>query len=232
MKKIALIGAGKMGGFIARQLPPSELIIIDQDWRKAGQLASSLGAKAASSMAEAGPADLVVMALPGPAVDRVAAELAPLLSAGALIINVATGETVGQGIKAAFPALCFIEAKIIGNAFFMEMGGRSIMVVDSPGQARLKQLRLIFPGFTEVMAGDVDMVPAVNELATGEAVKIGVKLCRRLESMGAPESWRDIIIESVCAGTLAAYARRELGPFALAMAEKALAGEDQPELGD
>lgn len=231
MKKIAVIGAGKMGGFIARQLPPSEVIIIDRDWLKAGQLASSLGTKAASNMAEAGTADLVIMAVPGPAVGRVAAELAPQLAAGAIIINVATGETVGQEIKAAFPALCFIEAKIIGNAVFMEMGGRSIMVIDSTDPARLEQLRLVFPGFTEVMAGDVDMVPAINELATAEALKMGVNLCRRLERMGAPEPWRDIIIESVCAGTLAAYARRELGPFALAMAE-ALASEEQPERGD
>lgn len=100
MKKIAVIGAGKMGGFIARQLPPSEVIIIDRDWLKAGQLASSLGTKAASNMAEAGTADLVIMAVPGPAVGRVAAELAPQLAAGAIIINVATGETVGQEIKA------------------------------------------------------------------------------------------------------------------------------------
>ena len=228
MDGIAVIGAGKMGGFIARQLPPAEVVIIDRDPRAADRLASALGFKGGDELAAAGSAGLIVIAVPGPAVDRVAAELAPHAAAGAVIVNVATNQTVAPAIKAAFPQLRFVEAKIIGNAVFMEMGGRSIMVVDAQDQATLDKLRPIFPGFGEVVFGEVDMVPAVNELATAEALRTGVRLRRRLERLGAPEAWRDTVIESVCAGTLAAYARRELGPFALALVE-AITTEESSE---
>lgn len=231
MEKIVVVGAGKMGGFIAKQLPPAEITIIDHDHRLAGQLASSLGAKAGDSMGEIGTAGLIIIAVPGPAVDQAASEIAQRTVAGTIIINVATNKAVGREIKTAFPGLRFVEAKIIGNAVFMEMGARSIMVVDSTDPATLDQLRRFFLGFTSVVSGDVDMVPAINELAAAEALKTGVNLRRRLEKMGTPEGWRDIVIESVCAGTLAAYARQELGPFALAMIE-ALTLEEPSEEGD
>lgn len=225
MEKIAVIGAGKMGGFIARQLPAAQIIIIDRDLRAAESLASALGAQAGSDPVAIKGTEAAVIAVPGPAVDRAAAGAAPHLPAEAIVVNVATGKSVSGEIKAAFPALRFVEAKIIGNALFMEMGGGSLVVVDTPDPAVEEKLRWIFPKFGAVTAGDVDMAASVNELATAEALRAGVRLRGQLKRLGAPEDWQNAAIESVCAGTLTAYARRELGPFAMAMAE-AIAGEE------
>ena len=219
MKKTAVIGAGKMGGFMARQLPPPlEILIIDPDRQAAENLAASLGR--ASAATSAAGAEAVILAVPAGALLQAARETVGVAAPGALIINVATSQTLPPDLRDKRPDLTFVEIKIIGNARAMDQGAGSLMVADTHDKNLLARLAAIFPGFGGLVGGDPNLAAAVNEVCTNEAIRTGVKLRRKLAAMNVPAEWMEAALESVAAGTLAAFAKNELGPFARALAER------------
>ena len=99
-KTLAVLGAGMMGGALARGLvragamPPSGLRLFDTHGAKAAALASDLGpgAQAApTAPAAVAGADLVLLAVKPPMVADVLAELAPYLTPSHLVISIAAG---------------------------------------------------------------------------------------------------------------------------------------------
>ena len=88
--RIAIIGAGNVGGGLGRAAVQAghEVVLTAAHADKAQAVAAEIGATAAESNAAAAKdAQVVVLAVPGADAPAVAAELAPALSAGAVVVD-------------------------------------------------------------------------------------------------------------------------------------------------
>jgi 6-phosphogluconate dehydrogenase (decarboxylating) len=212
---VAVIGAGRMGSIIAGQLPEgTKKIIVDQEVEKARLLAERVGGAPADSFEAVSDADLIALVIPAPAVNAAVEKLMDTAKAGALILNMATSAHVDPAVMAKNPAVSVIEAKIIGHAGAISEGNPGIVVAKTDDQTALNRIRDQLPAFRDVVRGDADLVPKINETATLEAIRLAVKLRKLLREMDIPENWITVATKTVCTGVLKAFADNDLGDFA------------------
>lgn len=218
---VAIVGSGRMGTFVGEQLPRDiKKICIDSDEAKAKQLAAAIGGTYGLAMEAAKDADVIAIILPAPVVNAMARELAAVAKDGAVIINMATNGKVDDDVKKLNPALSFVDAKIIGNAKVMAMGFPSYVVVNTEDQGVYEKISYILPGYTKVVMGDSDLVPRINTIGSEEGIRTAVNMRKRLKEFNIPKDWEDIVIYTVCAGTMLAYVDDDLGEFARNLADK------------
>lgn len=221
VQTFALIGAGRMGGFLARQLPPQlDTIVIDTDAEKAAALAAEIGARHSASIADAASADVAALVLPAPAIPAAAAAIAPLMAPGAVLLNMATEGVVENALRQAHPALHIVDAKIIGHAKSMAAGADSVVVAGTEDEDVLARIAYCLPGYSKVVMGDASIVPVINRLGSAEGIRAAVSLRKQVQPYGLPQDWVDTLINTVCAGTMRAYVDGDLGEFARKLAEK------------
>jgi len=104
MKKIALIGAGNMGGAlimgICKAINPQDMLIYDPDTVKTAQLAQKTGCCVADSAAECAQAEYVVLAVKPQVLRDVQAQIMPVMKAVAekgekqILLSIAAGITL------------------------------------------------------------------------------------------------------------------------------------------
>ena len=218
---VAVIGSGRMGTFLGKQLPNSiKKIMIDNDESKAKELASKTGGLWAVSAEGAKDADLIAIVLPAGVVNDAARELAAIAKDGAVIFNMATSGLVDDEIKKANPALHFVEAKIIGNAKVMEMGFPSCVLVGTDDEELYKKVSFVLPGFTKVLMGDTTLVPKINTIGSTEGIRAALAVRNQLKELNLSKDLEDAAIQTVCAGTMIAYVQNDLGHFGLELVEK------------
>ena len=70
-----------------------------------------------------------------------------------------------------------------------------------------------------------DLVQAVNTIGSTEGIKAAVAVRKQLKAMGIPDAWTDVVIRSVCAGTMKAFTENDLGGFALELVKKLESGD-------
>lgn len=219
--KVAVVGAGRMGSIVAGQLPDDvEKLVIDTDLAKAQDVAKTCGASAYADLSAASDADIIALVLPTPAVPPVARNAAKVAKAGAIILNMATKGTVEQETKDANPALRFIDAKIIGHANSMKLGAPCYVVVNTDQEDEFEKIAHILPGYKKVVMGDSDVVPLINTVGSTEGIRAAVQCRKLLKQFNVPKEWEDIVIYTVCAGTMRSYVEGDLGEFARALADR------------
>lgn len=218
---IALIGAGRMGTFFGNQMPTdARKIVIDTDEDKARRLAGEIGAAFDTSLSAAGEADVIAIVLPGPAVNPVAAQLGPIAKNGAIIMNMATEGVIGEETKRAYPAVHFVDSKIIGHARSMVLGAPGYVVVNTEDDDVLQKVAYCLPGYAKVVKGDSSIVPRINKIGSGEGIRAAVSVRKLLKQYNIPKEWEDIVIYTVCAGTMRSYVEGDLGEFARKLADQ------------
>lgn len=105
MKKVCIVGAGAIGGFLGAKLAAAGHVEVSalargntldalrlHGWRlstEAGLL--QVPARASNNAAELGPQDLVIIAVKGPALAQVAQQIGPLLSSGTAVLPAMNG---------------------------------------------------------------------------------------------------------------------------------------------
>lgn len=221
VKTVAVIGAGRMGTYFCGQIPKEfEKIIIDRDEAKARELAQSVGGRYGSSYSLAAEADVVAMILPKPVIASAARELAPFVKEGAVVLNMATGAQVEPATVEAFPGVRFVDAQIIGHARSLMEGAPAFVVLGTEDAAVCEAARACMPGYTRVLMGDASLVGKINKIGSGEGIAAAVKVKKQLQEMQIPEDWIDIVIYTVCAGTMRSYVQKDLGEFAQELADR------------
>lgn len=217
----AIFGAGRMGSFVGRQLPQDvKKIIIDTDEGKARELASLVGGSYFLSPQGAAEADVIALVLPAPAISQASRSLLEYAKKDAVIINMATNGKVPEEIKRERPDLHFVDAKIIGHAGAMSAGAPSYVVVNTGDPAVFEKIAYLLPGYTKVVMGDSDLVPELNTIGSTEGIRAAVEVRKQLKKYRIPKDWEDIVIYTVCAGTMRAYVEDDLGGFGRALADK------------
>jgi 6-phosphogluconate dehydrogenase (decarboxylating) len=220
-KTVALIGAGRMGSVVAKQLPEeTRKIIIDTETEKAKLLADKVGGTFSSSYDAVSDADLIAIVLPAPAVNATVEMLIGLAKTGAVIINMSTSANIDPIIKSKDPTLQIIDTKIIGHATSMSKGEPGIVVVETQDEAAFNMIKSQLPGFQQVARGNADLVPTINEIGTVEAIRIAVNVRKQLRTLNIPEEWITVVIKTICAGVVKSFAENDLGNFALELVRK------------
>ena len=218
---VAVVGAGRMGSVIARRLPPdTKKIIVDTVPAKASELAETVGGSWSVSPEQAADADLIALVVPAAAVREILEKLQVLAKKGAVILNMATTVSIDPATAAKRPGITVVDAKIIGHAASMSRGEPGIVVVKTENAEDLSLIKQQMMGFADVVQGDADLVQAVNTIGSTEGIKAAVAVRKQLRAMGIPDAWIDVVIRSVCAGTMKAFTENDLGGFALELAKK------------
>ena len=218
---VAVLGAGRMGSFVGEQLPEEvNKIIVDSDEPKAKELAKKVGGTYTLTAQGAATADVVAIVLPAPVVNDVAKALAGIVKDGAIILNMATNAEIGEEIKGLRPSVHFVDAKIIGHAKAMSQGATSCVVVSTEDEKALGIISYCLPGYTRVVSGDVRLVPKLNTIGSTEGIRAAVMVRKQLKQYNVPKEWEDVVISTVCAGTMRAYVDNDLGEFGLELAKK------------
>lgn len=224
---VAVIGAGRMGSVVSRQLPPdTKKIIIDSDLAKASELAKSIGGSSSSALEYARDADLIALVLPTPAVNETVEKLQVLVKKGAVIMNMATTAKIDPVVLAKTPDVFIVDAKIIGHAQSISHGEPGIIVVKTENPEVLALIKSQLKGFTDVVRGDADLVSVINTIGSAEGIKTAVAIRKQLRAMDIPDEWIHVVIRTVCAGTIKSFTENDLGHFARELL-RTLESEDQ-----
>jgi prephenate dehydrogenase len=94
---VAVLGAGRMGSAIAKQLPKeTQKIIIDRDLSTAKMVASEVIGEYNSDLQDAKDADLVLLVLPPLAVEETIEKLASMMKSNSVIVNLATSANIDE----------------------------------------------------------------------------------------------------------------------------------------
>jgi NAD binding domain of 6-phosphogluconate dehydrogenase len=218
---MAVIGAGRMGSVIARQIPENtNKIIIDIDLKRARLLAEKIGGVCSDSLESTRAAKLVAVVLPTSAVNETINKLLSILEKDSIILNMATTAQVEASLHKKNTGVSIIDAKIIGHAISNAKGEPGIIVVKCNDNVKFELIKDHLPGFTEVVQGDSELVPQINKLAAAEGIRAAVTIRKRLRKLAVPESWINVALRTVCAGTVKAFVDNDLGHFALELAKK------------
>jgi hypothetical protein len=224
---VAVIGAGRMGSVVFRQLPSdTKKIIIDTDLAKASELAKTVGGSAAGSLEWAKDADLVAVVLPAPVVNETVAKLQALVKKGTVIINMATTAKIDPAILGMNPENFIVDTKIIGHAMSISKGEPGIIVAKTDNAEVLALIKSQLIGFTDVVRGDADLVPIINTIGSAEGIKAAVAIRKQLRAMDIPDEWITVAIRTVGAGTMKSFTENDLGHFAHGLMKK-LEADDQ-----
>ncbi|HCP15576.1 MAG TPA: hypothetical protein DIT32_07450 [Peptococcaceae bacterium] len=224
--KVAVIGAGRMGSIVGKQLPNDvEKLIIDTDETKAKALAEEIGGAYALTLDAAKDADIIDVVLPTPAVNPVMGQLADIAKDGAILMNMATSAFIDEAVRAKNPKVHMIDTKIIGHAMSMSQGSPCFVVVNTEDQAIFDKIQHILPGYKKVVMGNSDVVSEINAIGSSEGIRAAVKVRKMLKKYDIPKDWEDIVIYTVCAGTMRSYVENDLGHFARELADKLEAEE-------
>lgn len=220
-KSVAVIGAGRMGSVVARQLPQeSPKVIIDHDMDKAKELAYKVEAKYDNSLQSAKDADAIFVILPANGVEETVEKLQDIIKTGAVIVNMATSVCVEKIGKKHRGDIDLIDAKIIGNASTINREKKGIVVVKTTDTAKFNIIKELLSGFFIVEQGDADIVEKINTIAVYEGIKAAVAIRKQLTEMDIPEKWSNVVLETVCMPTMKSYIDGTLGPFAKEIAKK------------
>lgn len=223
---MAVVGAGRMGSVVARQIPEgTKKIIIDTDIDKAKQIAREVGGIPGDDLSAAGDADLIAVVLPAPAVEDTVTKLLGLVKKGAVILNMATAAQLPPEIHQINKDAYVVDAKVLGHAMSISKGEPGIIVVKCDDEALFTLIKSQLQGFHKVVMGDADLVPQINVIGSSEGIRTAVTVRKKLGKMNVPEEWISVAIRTVCAGTMKSYTENDLGHFALELAKK-LEAED------
>ena len=218
---VAVVGAGRMGAVVAKQLPKrTQKIIIDIDLEKADRLAEIVAGIPSDGLASAGSAHLVAVVLPTPAVNETIGKLLSVVKDGTIILNMATTARIDDEVSKKNKDIFIIDAKIIGHAMSISRGEPGIVVIDCNNEDRFDFIKDQLSGFHKVVQGETSRVEKINKVGSTEGIRAAVTVRKKLMALNIPDEWIDVAIRTVCAGTMKSYTENDLGHFALELVKK------------
>jgi 3-hydroxyisobutyrate dehydrogenase-like beta-hydroxyacid dehydrogenase len=218
---VAVIGAGKMGSIVAKHLPKeSRKLVINRTLEKAQALASQINGEAGAELTAAKEADLVAILLPPAAVNETVEQLLDIVKPGAVILNMSTAAFIEPQIQAKAKEAWVVDAKIIGQSYTMEREEPAMIVVDPCPEAVFALAQSQLQGLGKVVKGEASQVTKLNTMAGMESLKFAVAFRKEMKKQGFADDWISTAIASICAGTLPAYTKNELGHFGRDLVKK------------
>jgi 3-hydroxyisobutyrate dehydrogenase len=197
--RVAVIGAGRMGGRMGRRLLAAghPLIVCDRERSLVDALVAE-GATAAADPGEAAhDAEVVILSLPTPAiVESVVTDILRSARPGTIVVDMSTGDPgTARRVEAACRAVGvnFLDAPVSrgtagaeqGTLLIMVGGDAEVLEAARPVLSRLGSdiLHVGGPGSGQVAKLCNNMLAAINMQALGEVLVTGVKAGVDLETL-------------------------------------------------
>ncbi|HWI60480.1 MAG TPA: NAD(P)-binding domain-containing protein [Symbiobacteriaceae bacterium] len=220
--RVYLVGVGRMGRVVARSLAPVvDLVLVGRDQEKLAAAAAEFGAGTAPLETDFAGAAAVILALPTESTADVLAAIAPRIPAEAVVINIATA-VMRSSLNHLVPDEQLAAAKFVAHYYDLEAGGKAMLVVEA-GSPRTEAITKEIMGHCgPVVAGKEEWVLTTNRAATEEAVRLALRMRRRMEMAGIPPEIIHQATTGVAVGSLRAFMDGRLGPFGQAVAERVL----------
>ncbi len=215
--RIGIVGVGRMGRALASRLSQQggySLCLFDKHAGRRQALAAKLCAEAVSSLADMEALPLVILAVPdGEVLECI--RVFGRMKLPPVVINIATNITRESLLQATEPSLTAVNVKFIGHAGELALGQRPVIIVDKSSGSMATVIQAVFQTVGDVVIGDSDLVGVINRIAAEEVLIAGVRIENRLRqaAISDPAMIRSAI-RQVAAGTLKAFADKDLGPFA------------------
>lgn len=215
MVRIGLIGIGRMGRILARQLAGHvELCLFDRDAKKMNLLAEELNISTANNLEDIVKMEKVILAVPDHEVVS-CIKVFNQMKEPLTVINIATNVAQHMLERMAAPHVKCICVKFIGHADEMALGERPVIIVNQFPADIVPQLVEVFQVVGQVVVGRADLVHTINTLAAERAIEAAVGIEEALKQKSITD---EVLIKSairqVAAGILKAYADGNMGPFA------------------
>lgn len=216
-----VVGAGRMGTIVANKLPDTtHKIIVDYEIDKAKDLADKVQGTYSNNYDILGNADIIALVLPTPVINKVLKQILDNVKPGAIILNMATTGHIDNALKTIRNDVDIIDAKIIGHAMSMSKGEPGALVIKCENEDKYNAIKEQFIYFGDVYQGDADLVEKIAVIGSTEGIRTAVTVRKKLEKMNIPKEWSDVVIRTVCAGTMKSYTENDLGHFAMELAKK------------
>lgn len=223
--KVAIVGAGQLGGLLATRIPGGyRKVIISRRKAHAVSLADEVGGIASDQLSAVRGCHMVFLTVPGSAVPGLIAELTPHLEAGALLVNMAT-DIMTDELAATYPRLRFAAAKLLGHAQEIALGSPGVVVLDHVTGDDAERLRHALAGLGEVLHDQESKVLHAYAIVVDILTGAEGELRTRLGELGLDQGLVKAAITTTGPGVLRSLANGSAGPFASTVVERLRAGE-------
>lgn len=220
MEKIAIIGAGRMGGLLSRKLTSYyDIILVEKDLRQGGLLAKEIDGIATSEYSILSEVDYIITALPAGVIPNIVDELEKYIRKDHILINISTNTsmTVFDQLKGK----CNLaSAKIIGHARQIGANELPLILINSDDLDIKNKVALIFGRVGSVCFGDEQLVSKINNIASEEGVRAAISIRQKLEDLKVPDEYISFAIRNVACGTMNAYVLGDAGHFVQKIIQK------------
>jgi len=212
--KILIVGAGRMGSFLAAKLSiPYQVYVYDRVAEAAEALSKSSSAIVVDK-AELNRADLVILALASEVIPKALEELEKYFAPAAVLVNIAT----------TFPheelntKLQKVSAKIVGHAKEMAQGEKPVIIIEGINPTANKMVKEVFENIGPVLENyPSEIVGKINTISAKYGIIAALEIKKALSAMNLEEEIITAAIRNVAAGTMKAFAVGDVGPFAKAI---------------
>ncbi|MDK2835380.1 MAG: hypothetical protein PWP21_157 [Thermosediminibacterales bacterium] len=224
IEKIAIVGAGRMGRILIDKLTSwFDLLVIDKDYKKLELVNKEYNIKTTDNLNAVSLADLIILALPGDAVQPVIELMNNYIRDNQIIVNIATNVTL-EMISQKLKSNKLVSAKIIGHFHEIKSGEIPIVVLDNvlpySDLKRIESLLSVFSKIGITVFGNEKMVKKINTIASEEGIRAAFYIKEKLKKEGIPEDLIRFAIRNVASGTMKAFASGDIGPFAQKIIQK------------
>ena len=220
MDKVAIIGAGRMGGILSKKLAPYyDLILVIRSLRKGGLLAMELGGIATSEYSILAKANYIITALPAGVIPNVLDKISQFLRKDQILINISTNTE--RHVFKTLEGKCHIaSAKIIGESNQIDLGELPLILVDGDDEKVKNEVASVFGHIGIVCFGDEKLVSKINKIASEQGIRAALEKKQQLEELNVPEEYISFAIRNVAAGTMNAFALGDESDFVKEIVEK------------
>jgi len=195
-----------MGSLLAHRIPAGfRKVIIGRERTGAAQVADEVGGLASDQISSVRGCQVVLLAIPGPAVVPVIREMAPHLADGALVVNMAPDVFTGD-LAADFPKVRFAAAKVLGHARELHLGARGVVVLDHLDEDAEDRLHLLLEPLGPVIQGSETMVQDAGAAVVSVMQEAQSDLLARLTALGLDRHLAQAALAAAAPGVLRAMA--------------------------
>lgn len=207
LKKIGVLGVGRMGSCIVQALPQCEkLILVDKNISlKLQTLAAQKEAVLTDDIKQLAEVNILIIAIPYSEFSYIKEDLL-MISNNKQIINIAT-LLKRQELELVFQQNEISNIKIIGESTEIENGNKAILVVQdlNPSDEQKLNIEWLFQNFGDIVYSKNDFVSEINSFVAEQTIKLIFYVEKKLRSEGVDPKIVDKAVKNVMKGTCATY---------------------------
>jgi hypothetical protein len=211
--RLCLVGAGRLARALSlRIFARADLVAVSRHRGRLPRGGSTPDLVVSADPATAAGAELVLLAVPADQVRTAMRWLAPHLSAGTVVANLAT-DLVTASVAPLLPRCRVIACKVVGQSGEIAAGSPAALVVSG---ATLEQTRLVavaLAGVGTVVTGSEELAARVNEAVARQMISGYLELIDDLNRLELPDAVRQAALANLAVGVVRTVSSGTAGPY-------------------